>query len=641
MKGKVIVLLLILMLTWTCIVFTNIVPALAQDRVVGANVGFWIQYGISVTWESNDPNATTPQYILDAQQTEFHYLVVQRTSGTNITFDIIVHFRNGTEKFDTYSIDVDTGKGTGYLYFISANLSAGDMIYTWPPGQGNIDETITRTYLGEAVEVNHANGTTSNGYFMYFDIYWNRETGVLYEYYMNHTTYTTKGKETYATQETIWLYPIGVIGAARTWTVDDDGPADFHTIQEAINAASPGDTILVSSGTYYERVVVNKTVSLIGEDKYNTIIDGNYNGTVIEVTASNVVIEDLTAQNGERGIFLRGTRNITLTRNDIRNNQYNFLVVGPTGPDPQYFTHNIDSSNTVDEKPVYYWVDVHNDTIPQDAGFAALVNSTNITVQNLSLSNNGEGLLLVNTNASRILGNDINKCLVGLAFGMCYNNTIVSNTISNSQFYCYNFYGFANNVLYHNNFLNSSLFERAEMRSNTWDDGYPSGGNYWSDYEERYPEAKELDDSGVWDTPYAIDEDNKDNYPLMEPWTPRPPVGTSLDLVKRKAWPEHRHYAISKDEDKYQTLYGLVKNAGNVTIPARQYKVVWTLTTSTGVVGYETIGTVDLAPKEMMTLTYNIPASELSMGKCSVEAKCYYYGTTGETTKTFTFKVSE
>ena len=59
-----------------------------------------------------------------------------------------------------------------------------------------------------------------------------------------------------------------------TWTVDDDGPADFYTIQGAINAASPGDTIFVYSGTYYENVVVNKTVSLIGENRSNTIIDG-------------------------------------------------------------------------------------------------------------------------------------------------------------------------------------------------------------------------------------------------------------------------------------------------------------------------------------------------------------------------------
>lgn len=113
-----------------------------------------------------------------------------------------------------------------------------------------------------------------------------------------------------------------------------------------------------------------------------------------------------------------------------------------------------------------------------------------------------------------------------------------------------------------------------------------------------------------------------------------------VNLVGRKAWVEHSHFLMSKAKDENQTLYGLVKNTGNTTINAGQYKVVWTLTTPRGMISYETIGTVDLAPKEITTLTYNIPASELSIGKYYVEAKGYYYGIAEETTKTFTFKVS-
>jgi pectin methylesterase-like acyl-CoA thioesterase len=44
--------------------------------------------------------------------------------------------------------------------------------------------------------------------------------------------------------------------------VDDDGSADFSKIQDAINAASPGDTIYINNGTYYENIVVNRSVSL-------------------------------------------------------------------------------------------------------------------------------------------------------------------------------------------------------------------------------------------------------------------------------------------------------------------------------------------------------------------------------------------
>jgi hypothetical protein len=52
---------------------------------------------------------------------------------------------------------------------------------------------------------------------------------------------------------------------------------------------------------------------------------------------------------------------------------------------------------------------------------------------------------------------------------------------------------------------------------NVWDNGYPSGGNYWRDYQTRYPNATEIDSSGIWNTPYVIDANNTDRYPLMAP----------------------------------------------------------------------------------------------------------------------------
>lgn len=76
-------------------------------------------------------------------------------------------------------------------------------------------------------------------------------------------------------------------------------PEDYPLIQWAINAANPGDTIKVASGTYHERIVVNKTISLIGQGRYTTIIDAQETGTVITVTAPNVNITGFTIKNGE------------------------------------------------------------------------------------------------------------------------------------------------------------------------------------------------------------------------------------------------------------------------------------------------------------------------------------------------------
>jgi len=131
--GIMLTLLLTSMLTLAFNIY--LVRAELTDRKVGVSVGYWIQYGISVMWESNDPNATTPQYVLDSQQLVFSSNVVQSVSGTNVTFSRIMLFKNGTEKSETRWIDVDsghagTGSASGYLSFIAANLSAGEIIYT-------------------------------------------------------------------------------------------------------------------------------------------------------------------------------------------------------------------------------------------------------------------------------------------------------------------------------------------------------------------------------------------------------------------------------------------------------------------------------------------------------------------------------
>ena len=63
---------------------------------------------------------------------------------------------------------------------------------------------------------------------------------------------------------------------------------------------------------------------------------------------------------------------------------------------------DVDSSNTVDGKPIYYWVNMLDLIVPMDAGYVALVNCTNIIAENLDLRNNGQGILLVYTTNSTI-----------------------------------------------------------------------------------------------------------------------------------------------------------------------------------------------------------------------------------------------
>ena len=84
--------------------------------------------------------------------------------------------------------------------------------------------------------------------------------------------------------------------------VDDNADPSWYdathvkTIQEGINNASSGDTVYVYNGTYYENIIVNKTIELIGENRDNTIIDGGGSDDVIYISSNNVLIRNFTIQ---------------------------------------------------------------------------------------------------------------------------------------------------------------------------------------------------------------------------------------------------------------------------------------------------------------------------------------------------------
>lgn len=103
-------------------------------------------------------------------------------------------------------------------------------------------------------------------------------------------------------------------------------PDDFTTIQAAINNANEGNIIQVQADTYYEHIVINKTVSLVGENPFTTIIDGNQNLIVVRITASNVEIKGFTVQNSggwpHCGIGVWNSSGTTICNNVIKRNYY-------------------------------------------------------------------------------------------------------------------------------------------------------------------------------------------------------------------------------------------------------------------------------------------------------------------------------
>jgi len=112
-----------------------------------------------------------------------------------------------------------------------------------------------------------------------------------------------------------------------------------------------------------------------------------------------------------------------------------------------------------------------------------------------------------------VSGNIVTGCEYGIDIeldgSMVIGNTLTSNNVGLSIFSDY--MCFFNNTVYHNNFISNqlqvSLFNSVD---NIWDDGYPSGGNYWSDYN-----GTDMNQDGVGDTSYGIDANNTDRYPLV------------------------------------------------------------------------------------------------------------------------------
>lgn len=125
----------------------------------------------------------------------------------------------------------------------------------------------------------------------------------------------------------------GVIGfndTENTIYVDDDGGADYTKIQDAIDAADEGDTIYVYSGTYYENLIVYKRISLVGQDKNSTIIEGGKNNHAIQIFANWTNISGLmikTFYNRCVGILVTSDHN-NIIGNIIKSNLEDIVLLG-------------------------------------------------------------------------------------------------------------------------------------------------------------------------------------------------------------------------------------------------------------------------------------------------------------------------
>jgi parallel beta-helix repeat protein len=240
-------------------------------------------------------------------------------------------------------------------------------------------------------------------------------------------------------------------------------PDDYATIQLAINAASSGDTIFVRAGIYSENVVVNKTVSLNGENMENTIIDGGNLDNTVSVTASDAVISGFTVTNSgspypTSGIFLDNVQNSVVAGNNVSgNNGFGIFVMWGSNNSllANIVTYNtqpgirIDgttanafvANNTIEYNKqdgifVYYAynVDIEDNIIANNmkSGISPQGDSFNVTIRHNVIADNGmattlwDGIFVYYSNNTRIIDNDFssNKRLGVYLYGA--NSTLVS-----------------------------------------------------------------------------------------------------------------------------------------------------------------------------------------------------------------------
>ncbi|MFA5365963.1 MAG: NosD domain-containing protein [Candidatus Bathyarchaeia archaeon] len=147
----------------------------------------------------------------------------------------------------------------------------------------------------------------------------------------------------------------------------------------------------------------------------------------------NTLSDNLLTGN-EYGIYMSYSSNNVLRNNHMNNNTYNFWIKGGYISDTASgYINDVDASNTVDDKPIIYWVNEQDKAVPSDAGYVALVNCANMTAQNLNLSNTSQGILAVSTTNSQVTQNHITNSGSGIYLFNSTNIVVTENTLANNS----------------------------------------------------------------------------------------------------------------------------------------------------------------------------------------------------------------
>jgi parallel beta-helix repeat protein len=256
--------------------------------------------------------------------------------------------------------------------------------------------------------------------------------------------------------------------------VGGSGEGNYTKIQDAIDNSSNGDTVYVfdESSPYFENVIINKVITLIGENRETTIINGSQNGNVVYVIVDGVTISGFTIENGKEFHLDAGIdicANYTIISNNIIRNNYIGIAIWDNDHDPNYriiLNNNVISDNIIVSN--YFegvWLSYCKNSI----------------VQNNILKNNGISSIHMSTSSNNIItGNEISNSDYGLSlYDDSKKNDVSSNNFVYSERYCILILNTGKNNFSQNNFIESGkrnvriLYYIWSLRRNKWN------GNYW------------------------------------------------------------------------------------------------------------------------------------------------------------------
>jgi len=247
------------------------------------------------------------------------------------------------------------------------------------------------------------------------------------------------------------------------------------TVEGTDKIQRDGDVYTLISDISGSIVVERDNVVLNGAG-YRLQGDGNENGITLRIN-NNITVKNLKLSSFNIGIVVMGSDNNKILENTITDN---FRGLDLTASENNTVSGNYIANNT-------YGI--------------ALENIYNSIVENTITNNSDIGIFLNGAGYNNIIGNNITDNNRGIVVSICYDN-----------------------VIYHNNFVNNTNHVETDDSNDIWDNA--EEGNYWDNYT-----GLDSDGDGIGDTPYVIDDNTQDNYPLMEPVPVIPEFSSWIPLL--------------------------------------------------------------------------------------------------------------